>query len=359
MQEKEYIPVNKGHFDLDSPERINAFQEKMAFGWKKSEYNKYRYDWKNLPKQKIVRKYPLQVDLELSSQCNLQCPMCYTNTIDFIENVEKRFLDIDLYKKIIDEVADKVYAIRLSWRGESTIHPNFIEAIQYAKDKGVKEVSFLTNCSKLSLSFFEKIAHAGADWISASIDGTWETYNKIRKPLIFEETFKKIKDINQYKAENNLVKPTIKIQTIWPAIRDNPEEYYNLFAPYVDLISFNPLIDYLGKDKEIIYEENFSCPQLYERLFVASDGKVMMCNSDEFGKHVIGNAYEENIVDLWHGKNLTNIRELHNKQNGFKQMEMCRKCFYPRKTEISEKVVINDREILIENYINRNQVIGK
>lgn len=359
MHKEEYIPVNKGHFDLDTPERVKAFQEKMAFRWEKSEYLTYRDDWENLPKHKIVRKYPLQVDLELSSRCNLQCPMCYTNTKEFIENVERRFMDITLYKKIIDEVAGKVYAIRLSWRGESTIHSNFIEAIQYAKDKGVKEVSFLTNCSKLTIGFFEKIAQAGADWITASIDGTCGTYNNIRRPLVFEETLKKIKDIKKYKDKYKLVKPTIKIQTIWPAIRNNPEEYYNLFYPYVDLISFNPLIDYLGKDDDIVYEENFSCPQLYERLFVASDGQVMMCNSDEFGKHVIGNAYEEDIYDIWHGENLTKVRKLHNQPNGFMHLEICRKCFYPRKTEVNETAIVNGRTICIENYINRKQNIGE
>jgi len=355
----EYIPINKGHFDLDSPERIESFHEKMALGWEKSEYVKYRHDWENLPKQKIIREYPLQVDMELSSKCNLQCPMCYTSTKEFIETVDRCFLDIDLYKKVIDEVANKVYAIRLSWRGEPTLNPHFIEAIKYAKDSGVREVSFLTNCSNLTLELFKEIVNAGADWITISIDGIWETYDGIRKPLKFDETFKKIKDIYHYKTKNSLVKPTIKIQTIWPAIRDNPEEYYDLFMPYTDLISFSPLIDYLGKDKEIIYEESFSCPQLYERLYVAADGKVMMCNNDEFEKHVIGNAIEESIFDIWHGKKLTKIRELHNKQNGFKQLEMCRKCFFPRKTEVNEVATVNGREIKIENYINRNQTIGE
>jgi len=354
-----YIPINKGHFDLDSPKRIKDFHKKMTLGWNEEEYKKYRYDWENLPKQKIIRDYPLQVDIELSSQCNLKCPMCYTTTKEFIESVDRGFINFDLYKKVIDEVADKVYAIRLSWRGEPTLHPNFIDAIKYAKKSGIKEVSFLTNCSNLTLDLFKEIAYAGTDWITISIDGTWEIYDGIRKPLKFKETFEKIRNIKHYKTENNLIKPTIKIQTIWPAIRDNPEEYYDMFMPYTDLISFSPLIDYLGKDSNIIYEDNFSCPQLYERLFVAADGKVMMCNNDEFEKHVIGNIMKESIFDIWHGEKLTRIRKLHGEKDGFKQLEMCRKCFYPRKTEVSEIVMVKGRKILIENYINRKQIIGE
>ena len=191
------IPVNKGHFNLDTDERYKLFQEKMSVGWKKEEYFQYRKDWMELPKRGILRGYPLQVDLELSSKCNLQCPMCYTNTEEFRKKVKKQFMEFELYKKIVDEVAGKIYALRLSWRGESTLHPNFIEAIAYAKEKGIKEVSFLTNGSMMDINFFKEVAKAGADWITWSIDGVGEMYNKIRKPLKFDETLQKIKDIHK------------------------------------------------------------------------------------------------------------------------------------------------------------------
>ncbi len=352
-------PVNKGHFDLDTKERVEEFGKKMSTGWDVNEYKKYRQEWFDFPQAKKIREYPLQVDLELSSACNLKCPMCYTITDEFKNNVSRQFMDFDLVKRIIDEVAGKVYALRLSWRGEATLHPNFIEIIQYAKSSGIKEVSFLTNAGKLDLDFFVKIANAGADWISISIDGTGETYNNIRKPLKFEETLAKIKAIKEYKDINGLIKPVIKIQSIWPAIRQNPEEYYNTFAPYVDLIAFNPLIDYLHNDSEILYEDNFSCPQLYERVFVSSTGEVVLCNGDENGNYIIGNADNETIYDIWHGEKLNKIRDLHRQKDGFMSMDICRRCFYPRKTAPNESAIVNGREVVIENYINRQQEVGK
>ena len=126
-----------------------------------------------------------------------------------------------------------------------------------------------------------------------------------------------------------------------------------------DLVAFNPLIDYLGNDSDIVFEENFSCPQIYQRLFVASDGKVMMCNSDEYGEHVIGNALEQTIHEIWHGEPLKKVRELHAKKDGFKQIPVCTKCFFPRKTCVDETVVVDGRKIQVENYINRPQEVGK
>ena len=43
---KKYIPINKGHFQLDTQERSDAFHDKLGAGWE-DEYKKYRSDWNN------------------------------------------------------------------------------------------------------------------------------------------------------------------------------------------------------------------------------------------------------------------------------------------------------------------------
>ena len=352
------IPINKGHYELDTQKRTDEFSKKLSIGWEK-EYYKYRSDWIDLAKLRKVSDYPLLVDLELASVCNLKCPMCYTITDDFKKKVKKGFMDLKLFKKIIDEISGKVFAVRLSLRGEATLHKNFIECIQYAKEKGIKEVSTLTHGGNLDLGFFKQCANAGIDWFSISIDGTDEEYNRIRKPLKFNDIIKKLQDIKEYKDTHNLIKPVIKVQGIWPAIRPNPTKYYNTIAPLVDLVAYNPLIDYLRKDHEIVYEENFACPQIYQRIVVGSDGQVMMCSNDEDGEEIIGNAYEETIYEIWHGKKLNDIRTIHNKQDGFKSLNVCKQCYYPRKMVPNEKAQVGSREITIENYINRQQEVGK
>ncbi len=358
MSENKYIPVNKGHFDLDTDERVEGFGKKLSIGWEE-DYYEYRRLWNELPTTKTVRDYPLLVDLELADVCNLDCPMCPTTTKEFKDKRRKGLMDKALAKKIIDEVAGKIYCMRLSWIGESTLHPDFIEILAYAKQKGIPEVAFLTNASKLNIEYFSKIANAGADWITISIDGLDEEYNKIRKPLTFVDTLQKLKDIKKYKDENGLVKPVIKIQTVWPAIRENPTKYYNTIAPNVDLVAYNPLIDYLHKDEDIVYVDNFSCPQHYQRVVVASNGQACMCSSDDFVDHPVGDTNHQTIHEIWHGEAFTNARETHAKKDGFLSMKACKNCFYPRATEINEEAMVDGRKVLVENYINRKQKIGE
>lgn len=353
-----YIPINKGHFDLDTPERTRAFSEKLAAGWQK-EYEEYRRLWVDLAKTRQIRDYPLLVDLELSSRCNLNCPMCYTITEEFLSKVDRKYMEIELYKKVIDEIAGKVFAVRLSLRGEATLNKHFIEAVAYAKKKGIQEVSTLTHGKKFSGDYLRKAVEAGIDWITVSVDGMGETYNKIRRPLTWEATLGRLKEIKALKDELGVSKPVIKVQGIWPAIRENPTAYYEALEPYTDLIAYNPLIDYLHNDSQIVYEENFACPQLYQRLVVGSDGKVMMCSNDEDALHPVGDAYQQTIHEIWHGDAMNKVREVHSHTDGFKELLVCRNCYYPRKALPDEAAQVSGRSIIIENYVNRAQQVGE
>ena len=53
MSEQSYIPINKGHYDLDTDGRKKQFEIKLSSGWK-DDYAEYRNLWKKLPR---IKKY--------------------------------------------------------------------------------------------------------------------------------------------------------------------------------------------------------------------------------------------------------------------------------------------------------------
>lgn len=352
------VPINKGNYYLETEERMKQFERYRGEGWENN-YQQYRKAWEENAKKQVVSEWPLLVDIETSSLCNLTCPMCYTITDEFKEKVCARLMSEALFYKIINEISGKVHAVRLSLRGEPTLHPQFVKFIKYAKENGIKEVSFLTNGSRLTDSYIKELIEAGADWITVSIDGLGDDYENIRRPLRFKDTYQKIKRFKEIKEEMKVHKPVIKIQGIWPSIKNNVEEYYNLFEPITDSIAFNPLIDYLDHDEDIIYDENFSCPQLYQRIIVSADGKVLMCSNDEENRNVIGDLNRERLYDIWHGEKMEEIRKTMKQPCGFKGIPVCRKCYLPRATEDNETAYVNGRKIVIKNYIGRSQKIGE
>lgn len=351
------VPINKGNYSMDTPEREALFNESLSLGWMEG-YAQYRRDWVSNARTQTVSDYPLLVDLELASVCNLRCPMCYTISAEFRKHVNAKVMDFDMFKRIIDEISGKVPALRLSLRGEATVHPKFVDAIRYAKDNGIKEISSLTHGGRLTLDFFKEIQQAGIDWITISVDGLKDSYERIRKPLKFDDLLDKLKAIKEYKAQHGLRKPVIKIQGIWPAVQDDPEGYYNTFAPLSDLVAFNPLIDYLGNDTDIEYLDDFTCPQQYQRLVIGADGLVMKCSNDEENREVVGDAKTQTVYEIWHGEKMKAVRMLHLQPRGFMKSAVCRRCYLPRKTQ-DDVGRVGDRTFIIRNYTRRTQLIGK
>lgn len=353
------VKVNNVQQSLDTPEREADFDRRRAADHVE-EYRKNREEWYNNPAKHLVADYPLHVDLELSSACNLKCPMCPTVTEMYKTTVDLMLMKVDLFKKVVDEIAAHgVYSIRLSWVGEATMHKQFIECAKYAKAKGIKETSTLTNGYKLiDTKFCDQIVEAEIDWITVSVDGVDKVYEDIRKPITFEDIQLGLKNLKEARERAGKLKPGIKIQGVWPAVKQNADRYLEIFTPLTDMIFTNPLIDYHHNDKDIEYVPNFTCYQPFQRLVIRSNGEAVMCSNDDMGQVVIGDAKTQTVREIWHGPAMNQIRKDHIEHKAIEKTEVCRRCYVPRVREF-EEATVQGRKVMIENYKGRRQEVGK
>jgi MoaA/NifB/PqqE/SkfB family radical SAM enzyme len=116
-------------------------------------FEEYRNAW-NIAAV-ITPAIPLNIDIELTSICNLKCPFC------FLQNpkvkIKRGYMDTDLARKIIDQADTMgVPALKFNWRGEATLHPNFTQIIKYARKKH---------------SFYELLCNTNGNVPDASFDG--------------------------------------------------------------------------------------------------------------------------------------------------------------------------------------------
>ncbi len=355
-QNNPFIPINKGQFSLETPDRIARFEANRGFGVEE-DYMENRKLWTEYAQHQHVSDYPLHVDIELSSLCNLQCPMCYTITPEFKKKVNTKLMDYELFTKLVDECVDGgVYSIRLSLRGESFLHERILDCVRYAKQKGIKEVSTLTNGLRLDEDMFRKIMEAGLDWITISFDGLSEIYEQIRRPIKYDRAIEKISNYAKIKQAEGRVKPVIKIQSILPAIAQDPQAFYDVFAPISDMVSANPLIDFMQSKRDMPKIENFSCPQIYQRLTVGADGLCVMCANDEENKIITGDANKQSVHEIWHGTEMTRVRGIHRRCAGAFELSTCAECYLPLKT-FQATVVIGDRTVAAEKYVSGTQKV--
>ena len=347
------MKINKGQFFLSN-------FDNFLFHFKKSKGHRLhylweRYKWNNYPKKHILSSMPLLVDIETSSVCNLKCPMCFTVSEEYKKNAVKKFMDLDLFKKIIDECAENnVYTVRLSYRGEPFINPQILDMIKYAKNAGIKEVSSLTNATAITPEMFEEILKAGLDWLTISFDGLYEKYEEIRRPAKFEEMYDRIKQFAAIKKKYKSTKPILKVQAIWTQIQNDPDAYYEAFIPYVDNIATNALISFDdNREEKSVFEENFDCPFVWQRLTVLSNGDVSICINDEQVRHIISNVKDNSIKSIWNGETFQKIRETHKNHLGLKDIEVCRRCYLPRKSIPKVVTLKNNKKLVMAEYCQK------
>lgn len=339
--------LNVTQFDNES------LKSKLIFTFRRGQgrFLKYfwnRIQWNYFSKYHILSNKPPHLDIEPTSLCNMKCPMCFTNYTDVDRN---GFMDMDLYKKIIDDAANLgIFSVRLSHRGEPLLHPGYIEMVRYAKEKGIREVSTLTNGLLLDEKIIEALFNAGLDWLNISIDGTKETYERIRRPAKFDDIVRKVKFAHLVRKKRKSLRPIIWIQSVWSAVKDNPKEYISIFRDYVDKIAFHVDNDYTNKFEK---DPAWVCHRLWHRMMVLWNGKVPLCNSDFTCMYQIGDMNRQSIRECWLGERMQLARKLNLQKNRLKLKPCEDICNWGNK-RIWEYVSIDGKKQKILTNIKRN-----
>lgn len=244
-----------------------------------AEYWKYRKKWEEYPKNKTISKFPIHLDIEITNRCNLKCEMCMRTSLVAEDRLPIGSMEFDFYKHLIKQASEHhASSVKFNFLGEPLLHPDVIEMVAYAKQKGLIEVLFNTNTMLLTSDMSRRLLDAGLDSIFFSVDSPYpEKYNKIRKGSDFNqvkrniEEFIRIKESGGYKHVQTRVSCVLMDQN-----EKELEDYKNIFVDLVGIIGFG---EYIDREKnygaEII--EGFACAQLFQRMFVTWDGLVFAC----------------------------------------------------------------------------------
>jgi MoaA/NifB/PqqE/SkfB family radical SAM enzyme len=125
---------------------------------------------------------PREWMLEVTNRCNLACPMCLRNRVEFAS----RDMDLHFIKHLL-ESPSKPDAIWPYGYGESLLYPSIFEVIRSAKGKRIV-VSLSTNATHLSPQTGQELLDSALDYLIIAFDGaTPETYAKHRIGASFHQ----------------------------------------------------------------------------------------------------------------------------------------------------------------------------
>lgn len=280
-------------------------------------------NWFQYPKNFTVKQFPLQLDIETNTICNIRCVKCFHST----RFIEPQRMPMELIKKLIREGSYKgLESIKLQYRGEPLLYRGIGEVIRYAKQYGIKEVMFNTNATLLTREMIDEIVVCGLDKIICSIDSyVKETYEKLHRGAKFDVVVNNLLKLQTYKGLSKRLRPILRVQKVMQRgneFEDN-EIYIKFWSIIAEQVAVEEFIDYNDNLERSMIMKDWACPQLWQRLFVWSDGTVHPCCCLESME--VGDIHKHTIELIWRSGLISELRQLH-QQGRSHEIKMCRKC---------------------------------
>jgi len=305
--------------------------------------NRELHDKERTTGQFHLKSNPIQIQIEITSRCNLMCPICARPHYDKTQNPPGD-IPLDILE-LIDPFLITAEEVVIGGYGEPLLGKNLFPVIEKSKSRGA-DTRIITNGTLLNHEIAYHFVESQLDTLILSMDGiTDNTLLKLRG-IKFNEIIKGIEIINNIKKLKKASKPELQInftinninfdelsklipictkinivqinvahqkifarnQASWSAYT-NPKmipiqfKHAKKLANECNIVLKLPHIDNNGK----------KCYQPFEMLFFRWDGEVMACCSAIFKGHPhrfsVGNLYDTNINYLWNNRKILKYRK--------------------------------------------------
>ncbi|MEP9410027.1 MAG: radical SAM protein [Candidatus Brocadia sp.] len=243
--------------------------------------------------------------IEPCSICNLRCPSCKSHQL---KTNEKRIMDLEDFKKILDNI--QKYALRVSLydMGEPLLNKNIYSMIKYASSKNISTL-ISTNFNVFGKEHLEELFSSQLTVLEPCLDGfTQKNYEKYRKGGNVETVMDNIEMVVAHKMQKKTKWPVVDVQVVaFDHIRDEIPLINNFLKKIkVDKITYRQ--ENLGFNspetsvKSTQKQNKNTCFWLYIGMMVRPDGNVYPCCGRGFNRFPYGNLLKQDISEIWNNK---------------------------------------------------------
>jgi len=316
---------------------------------------------------RVVRGYPYVLILDTINSCNLHCPLCPTGL--GMDGRPKGRMDIDLFKRIIDELGDYAFVAVLHNWGEPMLHPDIFDMVSYARQKRIKTI-LSSNLNVFDEKKARRMVESGLDELVVSLDGaTAETYRKYRIGGEFDVVINNMKLL--LKVREDMGADTPKIIWQYLVFKHNVDEVdeartmarrigvddIDVYAAYLGGPDQTPYIGaantselaarWLQSDSRYVGRFDYSgtpdylskqrCYFLWQTVTINWDGGVAPCCCVFEPSTDFGNIRNESFRGIWNNKMYRTARGLFKKRGHTDGARtICRPCKVFKKPTIKE-----------------------
>lgn len=276
---------------------------------------------------------PLHLDVDVTTACNLRCPMCPAgNERHIFPGFKKgRFLDRPLYRAALAEGRGfGLPSIRLGMTGEPLLIRDIEDWAEEAREAGVLDISLITNGAFLTPEKSRALIKAGLSRLMISVDaGSDNAYARVRPGGDWAMLLNNITAFRRIRAEMRSKLPLLRISFVEMSLNcGESEKFQEIFEPLADYLSFQRYQNILGRSEtDFLPKQSCArqgralCTEPLTRLALHVDGSLFPCCSD-FGRlKPIGHINSGGLLATWKSQ----AAEALAGRDG-QQAEPCRSC---------------------------------
>lgn len=274
--------------------------------------------------------WPMHAQLELTSFCNLRCPICPTGLGRI--NDRPKLMDMDLFEQIMAEVGPYLVTTSLWAWGEPLLHPRFADAVRICREHGVIPL-FSTNGQTLSNErVLNDLIREPPTYLIVAIDGlTDETNTKYRAGAKLEPALQGVRRLARMKRERGQELPVMNMRFIVMAHNEHEVPHVTRFAAEngFDMLTIRSLDlrdtgealhqrlvphqerfrAYQYRHGQRVRRDDFVCHLAFFFPTVLTDGTVVTCDQDFNGNQAYGRVGEDgSFADIWWSDRAAEVR---------------------------------------------------
>ena len=283
-----------------------------------------------LRKGPIARLRHPEVRYEVTDHCNAECIMCPRDLHKF--GRPHGVMRLDKYKKSLDEVVELgCKQIVLTGFGEPLVDKTLEKKVAYAKSKGLRTY-IICNASLLTKKRATGLIQAGLDELRVSFYGMGkESYEKVMVGLNFDVTMRNLLGFLQLREELQSKKPRLELN--WLVLEENEadtEAFQEYWEPKADAIeiwkphNFGDGRSYRERFEDVALKNTCGRPE-NGPLQIQWDGEVIPCCYDYNNKIVLGNAFEQPVLEILNSQKFGLLRFAH-REKKFPLFPFCNQC---------------------------------
>jgi len=295
-------------------------------------WHQFREDYHAAAEDLAWHEFPLQLDFELNTHCNLQCAFCLHGQ----ETIKKNVLGFDRFKKAIDEASEHgLVSIKMNYINEPLLLDDLPRYVDYAKRNGVLNVYFATNGTIMDREWAEKLIDCRVSKIMISLDAaTKETYDYMRgRGRVFPTVEENIERLIKIRDQRGLDWPKVRVNFL--KTKDNiheAERFIEKWEDTVDMIGFQDLValpdQQTGEDIMPMYSnrlDTFKCSFPFKLMVVDGYGQILPCCTFSGREMPLGEISEMSLKEAWDSKQMTQLKTLQ-EEGRYEENPVCKHC---------------------------------